>query len=167
MRTEKTQVINTSGLHARPASMFVKKAKEYPDAILILAHAARSFAAWTGIESIEKVAHLPNVYVDFAGVCESPAMIQCVKKLGTKRCMWGTDWAVSMMSGKCVSLGGTFYWINGRDIAGFNSKTELRPYLVGTENLMAMRELKILLELTDSQLEDIFCGTAKEVFGLR
>ena len=31
------------------------KAKKYPDATLILAHAARSFAPWTAIESIDKI----------------------------------------------------------------------------------------------------------------
>ena len=35
MRTEKTRVINTSGLHARPASMFVKKAKEFQSDIQV------------------------------------------------------------------------------------------------------------------------------------
>ena len=56
--------------------------KKYPNAVLILAHAARSFAAWTGIESVEKLAHLENVWFDFSAVCEPSAAFQIVKKAG-------------------------------------------------------------------------------------
>lgn len=36
-------------------------AKKYPSATLILAHAARSFAAWTALESVDEVKSLENV----------------------------------------------------------------------------------------------------------
>lgn len=35
MRIEKTQVVNSCGLHARPASIFVKKAKEFQSDIQV------------------------------------------------------------------------------------------------------------------------------------
>lgn len=81
-------------------SYIKEMAKKYPDAKLILAHAARAFSAWTAIEYIDEVRHLPNVFCDFSGVCESPAMIAIIKSIGTCRCMWGTDWPVSMLAGK-------------------------------------------------------------------
>ena len=159
-------VKNEALAHPDNLAYITEKAKKYPNATLILAHAARSFAAWTAIENIEKVKHLENVVCDFGAVCESPAMIQCVKKLGSERCMWGSDWAVSMLSGKCVSLGGTFYWINGNDLRSFKSGTDLMPYVVGTENLMAMKELSILMDLTEGEIENIFSKTAKRIFSV-
>ena len=47
----------------------IDMAKKYPDATLILAHAARAFAAWTAVEHVDKVANLANVWFDFSVVC--------------------------------------------------------------------------------------------------
>jgi len=140
-------------------------AKKYPDATLILAHAARSFAAWTGIESVEKIADLENVWFDFSAICESPAMLQIIKKAGIKRCMWGSDYPVSVMRGKAISLGDGFYWIYQNDLDRFSGKTSLRHWLVGIENLMAMRQLCQLADLHESEVEDLFYNNAAKLWG--
>lgn len=139
-------------------------AKKYPDAVLILAHAARSFAAWTGIESVEKVADLDNVWFDFSAVCESPAMVQIVKKAGISRCMWGSDYPVCRARGKVISLADTFYWIYQRDLDRFSSKTPVNHWLIGIENLMAVRQMAILADLTLGQIEALFFDNAKALF---
>ena len=139
-------------------------AKKYPDATLILAHAARAFASWTGVESVEKVAHLDNVWFDFSGVCESPAILQIIRKTGTQRCMWGSDYPVCMDRGKAISMGDSFYWINKHDLANFQSKTTMSSYLVGLENLMAVRQACILSDLGSKEVEDIFYNNAKHLF---
>lgn len=140
-------------------------AKRYPDAILILAHAARSFASWTGVETVEKVAHLDNVWFDFSAVCESPAMLQIIRKTGTQRCMWGSDYPVCMARGKAISMGDSFYWINKEDLARFQGATTMSSWLVGVENLMAVRQACILGDLGSKDVEDIFYGNAKRLFG--
>lgn len=141
-------------------------AKKYPDATLILAHAARAFAAWTAIETIDEIAHLENVWYDFAAVCESPAMLRILKKVGVKRCMWGTDYSISHLAGKAISLADTFYWINEEDLARFagGSPTTFHSWLVATESLMAHREACILADLTRSDIEDLFYNNAKTLF---
>lgn len=135
-------------------------ARKYPNAILILAHAARSFAAWTGIESVEWVAGLENVCFDFSAVCESPAMIQIIKKAGMKRCMWGSDYPIAQARGKAISLGNSFYWIYENDIAQFSSKTPIEHWLIGLENLMAVRQACILSDCSRSEVEDLFYHNA-------
>lgn len=132
-------------------------AKKYPDATLILAHAARSFAAWTGIETVEKIAHLENVWFDFSAVCESPAMFRIMKKAGVKRCMWGSDYPVSQMRGKAISLGDGFYWI-------YEKELKVSGWLIGIENLMAVRQASIMAELTQSEIEDLFYNNAISLF---
>lgn len=140
-------------------------AKKYKDATLILAHAARSFAAWTAIENAEKIAHLENVWFDFSAVCESPAMFQIMRKSGVERCMWGSDFPVCADRGKAISFADTFYWIYQKDIDAFSSKTTLNNWLIGTENLMATRQACILAELSESQIEDLFYNNAARLFG--
>ena len=140
-------------------------AERYPNATLILAHAARSFAAWTGIETVEKVAHLDNVWFDLSAVCESPAMMQIIKKTGTQRAMWGSDYPVSRYCGKAISLGDSFYWIYKKDLEAFSGATSFSSWLVGVENLMATRQACQLLDLDQKAIEDIFYGNAARLFG--
>ena len=139
-------------------------AKKYPDAVLILAHCARAFAAWTGIESVAKLSDLDNVWFDFSAVCESPAMIQILKKIGVKRCLWGSDYPVCRARGKAISLGNSFYWIYQRDLDHFASKTRVSDYLIATENLMAVRQAFQLTDLSDDAVEDFFWNNAQRLF---
>lgn len=139
-------------------------AKKYPNAKLILAHAARAFAAWTAIDYIDELRPYANIFCDFSGVCESPAMIAILKSFGVCRCMWGTDWPISTLAGKCISLGDTFYWIGENDLRSFKSSTALNSRLVGTESLMAVREACKLTGLSRTAIEDLFYNTAYNVF---
>lgn len=139
-------------------------AKKYPDAVLILAHAARSFAAWTGIENVDKIAHLENVWFDFSAICETPAMFQIVKKVGIKRCMWGSDYPVCRGRGKCIAIADSFYWIYENDIENFQSKTPVRNWFIGIEGLAAAHQLAVLAELTPTDVEDYFFNNAMRLF---
>ena len=141
-----------------------RMAKKYPDAVLILAHAARAFAAWTGIESVDKVADLDNVWFDFSAVCESPAMLQIVKKAGIGRCMWGSDYPVCRARGKAISLADSFYWIYQKDLDRFSSKTPVNHWLIAVENLMAVRQLCMLADLTPREIEALFYQNAAALF---
>ena len=137
-------------------------AKRYPNAILILAHAARSFASWTGLEAVDHVAHLDNVWYDFSGVCESPAMFQILKKVGHSRCMYGSDYFLaSHKRGKCISLGSTFQWLHEKE---FDAIRAPGAWLIGIESLMAMRQAAIMAELTPTQIEDFFHNNAMSLF---
>ena len=139
-------------------------AKKYPNAVLILAHAARSFAAWTALETVEKIAHLDNVWYDFAAVCESPAMFQIMRKVGVKRCMWGSDYPISRSAGKAISIADSFYWINDQDLSRFAGPTEFHFWQVGTENLMATRQACLMLDLKEDAVEDLFYNNAMRLF---
>ncbi len=143
----------------------INMAKKYPDATLILAHAARAFAAWTVFDTVDKLKDLDNVWFDFSGVCESPAIQYILKKIGTTRCMWGTDFPVSSLAGKCISIADSFYWINADDINSFKSKTQFKAWHVISEEFMALRQAFILADITPSQIEDVFYNNAEKLFG--
>lgn len=139
-------------------------AKRYPDATLILAHAARAFASWTAVESVEKIADLENVWYDFSAVCESPAMLQILKKVGISRCLWGSDYPVCRGRGKVISLADSFYWIYENDLNAFSSKTTLNHWLIALENLYAVRQAAMLADLSRNDIEDIFFNNAMRLW---
>lgn len=135
-------------------------ARKYPNAKLVLAHSARAFAAWTAIDSVAELAPYENVFFDFSAICESPSVIGILGKIGVSRCMWGSDYNVSMLLGKAISLGDGFYWLDEQDITGMRKKAVIRPRHIIIENLMAMREAVRLSELSQSDIEALFYGNA-------
>lgn len=143
-----------------------RMAQKYPNARLILAHAGRSFAAWTAMESVHKLEPYANVCFDLSAVCESPASFEIIQTVGLKRVFWGSDYPVSMYRGKCVSLGETFLWLYREQLELCQSKTNFSAYLVGVENLLAMREACRMLKLDRKAVEDLFYYNALEFFGL-
>ena len=148
--------------HPDNLNYIIKMAKKYPDAVLILAHAARAFAAWTVFGTVDKLVDLENVWFDFSAICETPAMLYIIKKVGVSRCMWGTDYPVAAYLGKPISLGNTFTWLNA---GNFSGGFPLRHVI--TEGFMAMRELSILADFGKNQLEDIFYNNASRLFDVK
>ena len=136
-----------------------EKARAYPSARLVLAHAARGFAAWTALEGAKKVAEFPNIYFDVSAVCEPTAIFAVLKAAGPKRVLWGSDFPVSMMRGKCVSLAETFLWLDSPLI-------EEPAILVGIENLGALKQACDMLNISRGSVEDIFTTTQWACSGL-
>lgn len=147
-------------------SYVCEMADKYPNAKFILAHAGRGFAAWTVIETVEQLAPHKNVYFDLSAVCESGPFFEIIRKCGHKRVFWGSDYPVSMFRGKCVSIGPSFLWLYKEHLEQCASKTNFSAYLVGIENLLAVRSACKMLDLTKQQIEDIFYHNAMELFGL-
>ncbi len=157
-------VKNEALAHPDNLRYIINMSKKYPDAVLILAHAARAFAAWTVFDVVDKLVDCENVWFDFSAVCESPAMLYILKKVGAKRCMWGTDYPTSMLAGKAISIADTFYWIDAEDLMRFACKTNLNSWHVMTEGFMAMRQTCILADLDSGEIEDIFYNNANNLF---
>lgn len=146
-------------------SYIKQMAEKYPNAKLILAHCARGFAAWTVVEAAKELKKYTNIYYDVAAVCESPAIYECIRTAGVKRILWGSDYAISDMNGKCVSFGDGFIWIYENE---FNKiKTgELSIKRIESESLLALRQACNMLDLTNKDIEDIFYNNASELFRL-
>lgn len=135
-------------------------AKKYPDVVLILAHAARAFASWTAFGTVDELKCFENIWYDFSSICESPAITYILKKIGVKRCMWGTDYPISMFAGKAISLGKSFYWIGEKDLENFAASTPVNARHIGTEEFMAIREAAALSDLKRNDIEDLFYNNA-------
>ena len=140
-------------------------AKKYPDLTLVLAHSARAFAAWTAIETVSELRDYENVWYDFSAICESPSIMQILKTIGTSRCMWGSDYNVSMIRGKAVSMGEGFCWLDDKQLETVFHSEMPTLWRISIENLMAVRQAAQILEIGNAELEDIFYNNAARLFG--
>ena len=138
--------------------------KTYPDMRLILAHAGRGFNPWHTIEGIDSMSGLDNVFFDTSAVTEAGAFEAIIDVMGHERLLYGSDFPVSHLRGRCVAIGDSFHWIYADEIKLEEKHTELRPVLVGLESLRALRLACWRMRLRDGQVEDIFYNNAHQLF---
>lgn len=143
-------------------SYLLDHARRYPNAKLILAHCGRAFAAWTVLDAARRLSDLPNVYFDLSGICEPAPMMACIRAVGVERILWGSDFPISSQKGKAISLGSGFLWLLDGDLERLGCTS---AELVLLEELRALSQASLLLDLTPSALDSIFYKNARTVFG--
>jgi len=137
----------------------------YPHAQLILAHAARGFNARHTVDAASVLRGLPNVWCDTSVVCEPSAFEALLETLGPSRLLYGSDFPVSELRGRSLSIGDGFYWLHD-DNAQWAGWQHATPELVGIESLLALRQACRTLKLVDRDIERIFGGNARQLLGL-
>ncbi len=138
----------------------------YPHMRLILAHAARGFNPWHTIEGIDSLRGLDNVWFDTSAVTEAGAFEAIIETMGHERLLYGTDFHVSHVRGRCVAIGDSFHWFYADDMDTVEKHIKLEPVLIGLESIRSLRLACRRLKLTDSQIEDIFWHNAARLYPL-
>jgi glutamate-1-semialdehyde 2,1-aminomutase len=141
--------------------------ERYPNMRLILAHAARGFNAHHTILGINSLRGLSNVWFDTSAVTDCGAIEAIVHTFGHKRILYGSDFPVSHLRGRCVGLGDSFLWISPDNTNLEVPYAKLELALVGHEALRTLKVAAMSTRLTDSQVEDIFCNNGTELCGCR
>lgn len=139
----------------------------YPGMKLILAHAARGFNAHHTIAGIHALRGINNVWFDTSAITDCGAMEAIIRVMGHHRLLYGSDFPVSHLRGRCVALGDSFLWISATNTNLSVPYADLRLALVGHESLRAIKVAAMSTGLTDSQVEDIFCNNGAILFGDR
>jgi glutamate-1-semialdehyde 2,1-aminomutase len=141
---------------------------KYPNIRMILAHAARGFNPFHAIEGIHSLKGLRNVWCDSSAVTEAGGFEVIVETLGHDRLLWGSDFPISHLRGRCVAIGDEFLWLyeNTLDWEHIASYAPIRLYFVGHESLRALKQAASRLRLKDSQIEDIFVNNGRRLFGM-
>jgi len=139
---------------------------QYPNMRLILAHAARGFNPHHTIEGIHSLRGLANVWFDTSAVTDSGAVEAIIHTLGHERILYGSDFPVSHLRGRCVALGDSFFWISASNTDLNVPYGELNLSLIGLESLRMLKLAAMSTQLSDGQVEDIFSGNATKLFGL-
>ncbi len=137
----------------------------YPGAQLILAHAARGFCAGHTVEGITALRGLSNVHFDTSAVCEPTAFEAILKACGPSRLMYGSDFPVSELRGKSLSVGDGFFWLYEHN-AEWQSWPHAAPQLVGLESLLALRQACQSVGLVARDVEQVFAGNARQLLKL-
>ncbi len=140
--------------------------EKYPRARLILAHAARGFHAPNTIRGLAALRELENVWFDASGVCEPEALVAILEAFGPRRLMWGSDFPVSEIRGRCVTVGDGFAWLQPDSVLWDKTGPQGHPTLVGLESLRALLTACDTFGLDASDRQDIFADNARRLFGL-
>lgn len=140
--------------------------ENYPNMRLILAHAARGFNPWHTIEGIDSLRGLSNVWFDTSAVTEAGAFEAIIETIGHDRLLYGTDFYVSHLRGRCIAIGDSFHWLYAEEMGLAEKHTTLQPVLIGLESLRSLILAFHRLKLSDQQVEDIFYNNAAQLFSL-
>jgi glutamate-1-semialdehyde 2,1-aminomutase len=140
--------------------------ERYPNMRMILAHAARGFNPHHTILGIDTLRGLDNVWFDTSAVTDSGAVEAIIRTLGHSRVLYGADFPVSHLRGRCVGLGDSFFWISPHNTDFNVPYAQLDLALVGHESLRMLKVAAMSLGLSDSQIEDVFHRNATRLLGL-
>jgi len=131
----------------------------YPNIKLILAHAARSFHAPHAREGVKKLRGIENIWFDTSGICEYEAILEILREFGPRRLLWGSDFPISQLRGRCVTIGDGFVWFD-ESYCDWTKATYANPVLVGIESLRALKNAAEEFGLNKEDINDIFFNNA-------
>lgn len=137
----------------------------YPNAKLILAHSARSFSGGHTVEGIASLRGIGNVYFDNSAVCEAVPTEAIIREFGTGRLLFGTDYPVSDMRGRCITIGDGFQWLY-EDTLDWKQSKFATPQFIGLESLRALQQACRTMRLRDDDVERIFSTNARQLLGI-
>ena len=140
--------------------------KTYPDMKLILAHSARGFQPSHNFEGLPELVDLDNLYCDCSANCEPIAHESIIRILGHKRLLFGTDFYVSHLRGRSVSVADSFLWLYEETPVWGEKHTTIKPVFAGLEQLRSLKWACWSSRLTDAQIEDIFWNNAAGLLGV-
>jgi glutamate-1-semialdehyde 2,1-aminomutase len=132
--------------------------RKYPNCQVVLAHIARAFNHRTA-RGLEVLAGLPNMWVDTSAIAEAEAMRTALDILGPGRVLYGSDYPISHLRGRCVTVGSQFLWVYAEEAKAPGMT------LVGIESLLALRDACQQLKLGTGAIDGIFRGNALEILG--
>jgi len=138
----------------------------FPGMTLILDHCARGFNPHHAIEGLKHLEGLPNLCADTSVVCSPLGVMACIRYLGPRRVLYGSDFWCSHVHGVNLPVGDSFLWMEPDAPAWQDVVYGRKPVLVGLENLRAIRAACETLRLSDGEIEAIFWGNAARVLGL-
>ncbi len=145
----------------------LRMCQKYPGARLLLDHAARGFHAPNTVQGVSFIKDLDNVWFDLSCICEPTAILSILETFGPDRLVWGTDFPLSQLRGKAVTVGDGFFWL-APDTANWSSYQDLcRPTLIGVESLLATREALTRFGVGKQERQAVFYDNALDLISSR
>ncbi|HUG68082.1 MAG TPA: amidohydrolase family protein [Pirellulaceae bacterium] len=130
----------------------------------ILAHCARSYAAWPIERAGKRLSELPNVWFDTSSVCESDAIEMLIRTVGASRVMYGSDDVpVGVLRGKYIAFGYGWAYLSPTNHQLNLTHCDSRMTFTRYEQLRAMRQAALRVGLSEVQIAAMFFHTAAEL----
>ncbi len=148
--------------------------EKYPNLKLIVAHIGRAYSKEDIGNAFEILKNTKNMYFDFtANMCDD-AIRECIKAVGPKRLMYGSDLPIAIMRMYRITENGVYYNVVPRGLYGcvegephMRETDEENVTIMMYEQIRAMKRVAEELKLTREDIEDIFCGNAKRLLGMK
>ena len=140
--------------------------RKYPNMKVVLAHVARSFNYRRARNGLFVLEDLDNVVIDTSAICETESFRVAIKTLGPRRILWGSDFAVSEMRGRCIATGEDFFWLHPEVLReGHEPPTSHEMTLAGLESLICLQEACEDAGLNETDVADIFLNNSLRLLG--
>jgi len=149
--------------------------EKYPNVKLVVAHIGRAYSTIDIGDAFETLKHTKNMMFDFCANTLSEAMTECVKAVGTKRIMFGTDMPITKMRMyRITDEKGIYYNVVPRGLYG-DVSTDIHMRETDEKNITnfmyeeirAFKRTAETLGLSKADVEDIFCNNACKLFGIK
>jgi len=109
---------------------------------------------------------LANVWFDTSAICEPELLRAVIDAFGPGRLLWGSDFPVSEMRGRCVTPGDGFAWLEPDTVDFARFAPHGSPTQVGLESLRALRQAVEGCGLSPQHVEGICAGNALGLLGM-
>ncbi|MBQ7076140.1 MAG: amidohydrolase family protein [Clostridia bacterium] len=148
--------------------------EKYPNVKLVVAHIGRAYSKEDIGDAFDTLGKTKNMYFDFtANVCDD-AIEACIKAVGTKRLIFGSDLPISIMRMYRIVENGVYYNVVPRGLYGdvdgephMRQTDEKDVTLMIYEQIRALKRVAEKLNLTREDVEDILCNNAKRLLGMK
>lgn len=137
---------------------------DYPGLKLVLAHVARSFH-YPNVKGIVQLTGLDNVYFDMSAICESEPIHYLLKRWGSTKLMWGSDFPISHLKARAVTVSNGFAWLD-EDFCDWKNNPFGKPTLLTIESLRALLTAIDQLDMGAEELDNIFYANAMKLLGM-
>ena len=144
--------------------------KQYPNIKLVIAHIGRAYAKEDIGNAFDIIGKGENTYFDFsANLCDD-AIEECIKAVGPKKLIFGSDLPVATMRMYRIVENGVYYNVVPR---GMYEMADGEPHMRTSdrrditimiyEQLLALKRVAHKLKLSDSDIESIMFSNAKSL----
>ena len=144
--------------------------RKYPNVRLVVAHIGRAYSKEDIGDAFEVLRNTRHMLFDFtANVCDD-AIKACIRAVGTKRLLFGSDLPIAIMRMYRVVEGGVYRNVVPRglygDVSGdphMRQTDETDITLMIYEELRALKRCAFDLKLSDGDIEDILYRNARDL----
>jgi len=140
--------------------------RKYPNIVIILAHAGRSYCYSDIKDSIEYLKDIKNLYVDTAMINSFPVNKVLMEELGSEKILYGSDLPIAIFKGKNIDINNRHYFVTKTPKAWSLSSEKMKldsfTFFI-YEIIRAIKIAALSLNLSKRDIDNIFYRNAKRL----